>query len=88
MEFGRIQQVLNEDGSTKYFQFYITQDVTLEKGATGYLNTPLDSLTNKVKYNLITEDEKVAKLSRISELDTQFNRITKFVMKLAKKKES
>lgn len=87
MEFGRIQEVLDENGKTKYYTFYVTKDVELKQGQSGYLNTPIDSLENKVKYNIISEDEKVAKLSRLKELDQQFGRITKFVMKLAKKKE-
>jgi len=86
MEFGRVTQVLDEDGNTKGYRFYITKDAVLKRGDTGFLNTPEDSLTNKVKYNIISEDEKVSKLSRIAELDSKFNRITKFVLKLGKRK--
>lgn len=86
MEFGRVTKVLDDSGNVKYRQIYITKDVELKQGDKIYLNDIVDSLENKVKYNLITEDEKVAKLSRIQELDKQYNRETTFVLKKAKPK--
>lgn len=84
MEFGRVTKVLDDNGNVKYRQIYITKDVELKQGDKIYLNDIVDSLENKVKYNLITEDEKVAKLSRIQELDKQFNRETTFVLRKPK----
>ncbi len=86
MEFGRVTKVLDDEGNVKYRQIYITKAVTLEQGDKVYLNEIEDSLANKVKYGIITEDEKVAKLSRIQELDKEFNRETTFVLKKAKPK--
>lgn len=84
MEFGRVTKVLDDNGNVKYRQIYITKDVELKQGDKIYLNDIVDSLDNKVKYNLITEDEKVAKLSRIQELDKQYNRETTFVLRKPK----
>jgi hypothetical protein len=86
VEFGRVTKVLDDEGNLKYRQIYITKDVVLKQGDKVYLNDVEDSLQNKVKYGIITEDEKVAKLSRIQELDKQFNRETTFVLKKAKAK--
>lgn len=86
MEFGRITKVFNEDGSVKYRKAYITKDVTLSKGDTVYLNEIEDSLENKVKYNLISNDEKVAKLAQIREMDEKYNRQTTHTLKKAKPK--
>jgi hypothetical protein len=86
MEFGRITKVFNEDGSVKYRKAYITKDVTLAKGDTVYLNEIEDSLENKVKYNIITTDEKVAKLAKIRQQDSEYNRETTHVLKKAKPK--
>jgi hypothetical protein len=86
MEFGRITKVFNEDGTVKYRKAYITKDVTLAKGDSVYLNEIEDSLENKVKYNIITTDEKVAKLSQIREMDGKYNRETTHVLKKAKPK--
>jgi choline kinase len=85
-EFGRVTKVLNEDGSLKYRKAYITKDISLMKGDTVYLNDIEDSLNNKVKYNIITEDEKVAKLSQIRQRDEEYNRETTHVLKKAKPK--
>jgi restriction endonuclease S subunit len=86
MEFGRIIKVLNEDGTVKYRKAYVTRDVTLAKGDSVYLNEIEDSLENKVKYNIITTDEKVAKLAQIREQDGKFNRETTHVLRKAKPK--
>lgn len=86
MEFGRITKVFNEDGSVKYRKAYITKDVTLTKGDSVYLNEIEDSLENKVKFKIITTDEKVAKLAQIREQDQKFNRETTHVLKKAKLK--
>lgn len=86
MEFGRITKVFNEDGSVKYRKAYITKDVNLVKGDSVYLNEIEDSLENKVKYQIITTDEKVAKLAQIREQDQKFNRETTHVLKKAKPK--
>lgn len=86
MEFGRVTKVLDDSGNVKYRQIYITKDCVLKQGDKVYLNDIEDSLENKVKYGIITQDEKVAKLSRIQELDKQFNRETTFVLKKAKDK--
>lgn len=86
MEFGRVTKVFNEDGSIKYRKAYITKDVVLTQGDTVYLNEIEDSLDTKVKYNLITSDEKVAKLAQIRELDSKFNRETTHVLKKGKAK--
>ena len=86
MEFGRVTKVLNEDGTVKYRKAYITKDITLAKGDTVYLNDIEDSLENKVKYNIITTDEKVAKLAKIRQQDSEFNRETTHVLKKAKPK--
>ena len=85
-EFGRVTKVLNEDGTVKYRKAYITKDIELKQGDSVYLNEVEDSLENKVKYKIITADEKVAKLARMKELDTQFNRETTHVLKKAKPK--
>ena len=86
-EFGRITKVFNDDGSVKYRKAYITKTIELKQGDSVYLNEVEDSLDNKVKYKIITQDEKVAKLANIKELDTKYNRETTHVLKLAKRKE-
>lgn len=86
MEFGRITKVFNEDGSVKYRKAYITKDIALAKGDSVYLNEIEDSLEYKVKFNIISTDEKVAKLAQIREQDAKFNRETTHVLKKAKPK--
>lgn len=86
MEFARVSKVFNEDGSVKYRKAYVTKDVVLTKGDTIYLNDIEDSLDNKVKYNLISTDEKVAKIAQIREMDQKYNRETTHVLKKAKSK--
>lgn len=81
-----MQKVLNEDGTVKYRSAYITKDIELKKGDTLYLNDIEDSLENKVKYGIITTDEKVAKLAQIRQDDAKFNRETTHVLKKAKPK--
>lgn len=84
MEFGRLSQILDESGNVKYRQIYVTKEPGLKKGDKIYLNEIEDSLANKVKYGLITEDEKVQRLAKIAEDDAKFNRITTHVLKKAK----
>lgn len=86
-EFARVTKVLNNDGSVKYRKAYVTKDITLTKGDSIYLNELEDSLENKVKYGIITSDEKVSKLAQIREKDIEYNRETTHVLKKAKKKE-
>ena len=87
MEFGRLVSVLDDNGEVKYRQFYITKAPDLQQGDKVYLNEIEDSLSNKVKYGIITEDEKSEKLARIAELDAKFNRKTTHVLKKAKPKD-
>lgn len=88
MEFGRVQKILGEDGKVKARTVYVTKDIEIKQGDTIYLNELEDSLTTKVRYNLISEDEKAERLAKIREMDGKFNRETTHVLRLAKKKEA
>lgn len=86
MDFGRILKIKDDNGNVKRFQGYITKDVVLKKGTKFYLNDIEESFGKKVENNIISQQEADERLAKIRQLDTEYNRETKYVCRAAKPK--
>jgi len=81
---GRVQTQV-KDGK-KVVSMYVTKDAEIKKGDTIYFNEVKETYDRLAQHNVISPAEAIEKVENIKAQDAKYDRVTKYMANLFRKK--